>query len=116
MEKEMTMVERVAEAIQQASFRMIRPSWDSLDRAEKDQWRIRARAAIEEMRTPTPEMEKGLQGYFRYLTAYDEPSCETAYRVMIEAALNEEPPSTPHQISIATSIVEMTNAALKEQD
>jgi hypothetical protein len=38
------------------------------------------------------------------------------FNLMIDAALNEEPPSTPHQISIATSIVEMTNATLKEQE
>jgi hypothetical protein len=48
MEKQMTdMVEKVAEAIQQASFRMIRPGWEALDESEKDHWRMRARAAIE---------------------------------------------------------------------
>jgi hypothetical protein len=103
MEKPMSMIERVAKALSQ--------------QLDKDGYYVdAARAAIEAMHEPSPEMEKGLQAYFRYLTAYDEPSCETAYRVMIEAALNEEAPSTPHQISIATSIVEMTNAALKEQD
>lgn len=41
------MVTRVARAIQQASFRMIRPSWDGLDGSEKEIWRIRARAALD---------------------------------------------------------------------
>lgn len=50
------MVERVARAIQQASFRQIRPDWNSLDKHDQEQWRIRARAAIEEMRKPTEEM------------------------------------------------------------
>jgi hypothetical protein len=111
MEKPMSMVERVAKAIQQASFRMIRPSWDSLDNAEKDQWRIRARAAIESLREPTEAMIEAGKS-----PGWSHWESRGRFNLMIDAALNEEPPSTPHQISIATSIVEMTNAALKEQD
>lgn len=74
--KELGMVERVAKALSQE--------------LDKDGYYVdAARAVIEAMREPSPEMERGLQAYFRYLTAYDEPSCETAYRVMIEAALKE---------------------------
>jgi hypothetical protein len=42
--------------------------------------------------------------------------CRMIMSGRIGASVPDEPPSTPHQISIATSIVEMTNAALKEQD
>jgi hypothetical protein len=42
--------------------------------------------------------------------------CRMIMSGRIGASVPDEPPSTPHQISIATSIVEMTNAALKEQE
>lgn len=54
--EEQSMIERVAEAIQQASFRMIRPAWDSLDPSEKEQWMMRARAALAAIRIPSKAM------------------------------------------------------------
>lgn len=81
------MIEMVAKAIQQASFRMIRPGWESLDDAEKEMWRIRARAAIEAMREPTGKMVDAGEDI---LIGYDAPSWISAdiYRALIDCALS----------------------------
>ncbi|WP_458395322.1 hypothetical protein [Rhizobium ruizarguesonis] len=86
----MTMVDRVAMAIQQASFRMIRPSWDSLDSAEKDQWRIRARAAIESMREPTEAMVEASAAIYGDNYLYRHRYSKDQWRAMVDAALKGE--------------------------
>jgi hypothetical protein len=79
-----SMVERVGAELRKECLEVFGATWSN-DVA----WRF-ARAAITAMREPTPEMEKGLQAYLDHLTAYDEPSCSTAYHCMIDAALKEQ--------------------------
>lgn len=88
----MDMIERVAKALSQ--------------QLDKDGYYVdAARAAIEAMRDPTPEMEKGLQAYLGSLTAYDEPSCETAYRAMVDAALKERANVTGNLVGTDTRMI-----------
>lgn len=84
-------VEKVAEAIQQASFRMIRPAWDSLDPSEKEHWMMRARAAIKAMREPTEAMSRVLGDAAKYGTRSNgEVSPMELMSDLIDAALNEQ--------------------------
>ena len=95
----MDMVEKVAQGLYAALYNES-AGFGYLDDLSKDlttvvidghyNLKALARAAIEAMREPTPEMEKGLQAYLDHLTAYDEPSCNTAYHCMISAALKEQ--------------------------
>ena len=55
-----SMVERVARALHTAHYargRGLGPSWDSIDRFEREMWMFSARAAIAAMREPTEAMK-----------------------------------------------------------
>lgn len=82
----MSMIERVA--IGQADFDG-RP-WLSMSRGERERYKQRARAAIEEMGEPTEEMiDAGAKRASGFAGAGNR-MCN-GYRAMIHAALNEKP-------------------------
>ncbi|TBY60130.1 hypothetical protein E0H46_31655 [Rhizobium leguminosarum bv. viciae] len=114
-----TMIERVAKAIYTKNAnRSNNPnilSWGQIPPSHRQFWCECAAAGIEEMRTPTEAMVEASAAIYGDNYLYRHRYSKDQWRAMVDSALNEEPPSTPHQISIATSIVEMTNAAIKEQ-
>jgi uncharacterized membrane protein len=90
---EMSMVERVARAMCEAA----EEDWDAasyLDTAsgnapedQRDYWRVMARAAIEEMRTPTDEMRAAADNKVR--PDSDNLQCPDWYTAAIDAALSD---------------------------
>ena len=74
------MVERVAKAIR--AVVATHDDWDSIGYGAREMYRRDARAAIEAMRTPTPDMCSAGEGY-------NYP--DNTWEAMIDAALAKQP-------------------------
>lgn len=88
-----TMVEKVAKAIYEGRNGTGAMPWITISSAHRETYLAGARAAIEAMMVPTPEMLKAVedeekrQGYC--YAAYECMSAEDGWPVMIQAALKE---------------------------
>lgn len=79
------MVERVAKALHKAHYergRGLPPSWDAIDRFEREMWLFSARAAIEAMREPTRDMISAAN-------RNNHPRDIDTWQTMIDAALGK---------------------------
>lgn len=99
MENEM--IERVARAQHRAHYergRRLYPdgAWELLDRFQRENWLFSARAAIEAMREPSEAMSTaGKHAVKGCDSTFERDIAETAYAVMIDAALSSSPASEP---------------------
>lgn len=95
---EMTMVERVARAIYEKCNGAGCRAWGSLPKSHQEPYLSDARAAIGEMREPTPAVLYQGEGYadfimpggFENTRERRQAELRVAYQVMIDAALSEE--------------------------
>lgn len=87
-----SMVERCAKAIYDARNGHGATPWSRLQGSHKDPYRMDARAVLEALKTPTPEMVgAGWEGYWNH-TMGDEIShnaADAVFTAMIQAALDK---------------------------